>query len=217
MTTDVQGIPGLALDEADGIVEAERIRLTQDWDQWEQELAGFLAELPAPPSLPPRSYTPAVDHLPAALSPLRRSARCPPRRSPAPTLWATQRSPPGGHTRTHHPKMFAHKRSDALTGDQAMTRAGPQQYRPLRDTTHHRPTICVHTATDRGTTQVGRARCHCPAAGAALAHRRLVRPQRVLRGHRSSAVLAAFGFNGPHDRPQLRGATCVTHVGAKHT
>jgi hypothetical protein len=61
--------------------------------------------------------------------------------------------PAGGHTRTHHPNMFANNGGDALTGDQAMTRAGSQQHRSLRDTTHHRPMMCAHTAADRGTTQ----------------------------------------------------------------
>ena len=48
MTTEVQPIPAAVLDEAEAIVEAEWMRCTQDWDQWERELAGFLAELPAP-------------------------------------------------------------------------------------------------------------------------------------------------------------------------
>jgi hypothetical protein len=47
----------------------------------------------------------------------------------------------------------------------AMTRAGPKQHHAPCDTTHHRPMMCAHTATDRGTNRVGRARCHCPAKG----------------------------------------------------
>jgi hypothetical protein len=94
MTTDMQLIPLVVLDEAEAIVESEWMRLTQDWDQWEQELAAFLAELPARPSRPPRSCTPAVDYRPAAGSSRPRSVMCPPRRSPASTVWATQRSPP---------------------------------------------------------------------------------------------------------------------------
>ena len=59
-----------------------------------------------------------------------------------------------------------------------MTRAGPQQHRSLCDTTHHRPMMCAHTATDRGTSRVDRARCHCPATH---------RPQHTLRSARSQA------------------------------
>jgi hypothetical protein len=94
MATDMQLIPGVALDEVEAIVEAEWMRLTQEWDQWEQVLAGFLAEPPTPRSRPPRSCTTAVGRRPAALSPRRTSVMSPPRQSPAPTAWATQRSPP---------------------------------------------------------------------------------------------------------------------------
>jgi hypothetical protein len=94
MTTGMQLTPAAVLDQAEAIVEAEWMRVTQDWDRWERELAGFLAELPAPRSRPPRSCTTAVDRRPTALSPRRRSVMSPPRRSLAPTVWATQRSPP---------------------------------------------------------------------------------------------------------------------------
>jgi hypothetical protein len=94
VTTDMQPKSAAVLDEAEAIVEAEWMRFTQDWDQWEQELAEFLAELPAPLSRPPRSCTIAVGHRPTARSPRWRSATFPPRRSAAPTVRATQRSPP---------------------------------------------------------------------------------------------------------------------------
>jgi hypothetical protein len=94
MTADMQLIPAALLDEAETVVEAEWVRLAHDWDQWEQELAGFLAELPDPRSRPPRSCTTAVSRRPTALAPRRRSLMSPLRRSPAPTVWATQRSPP---------------------------------------------------------------------------------------------------------------------------
>lgn len=72
-------------------------RLTQDWDQAEQELAGFLAELPAPRC---------------------RAAKLHPRGGPRPAAITkteigevpTAAIPAGGHTRTHHPNMFANKR-----------------------------------------------------------------------------------------------------------
>jgi hypothetical protein len=105
MTADTQLIPA-ALDEAEAIVEAEWMRLTWDGDQWEREVTEFLAEMPAPRRGPPRgrtttTTTTAVCRRPTALPPRRTSAMCPARRSPAPTVWATQRSPPAGHTRTN--------------------------------------------------------------------------------------------------------------------
>jgi hypothetical protein len=193
MTTDVKVIPCVVLDEVEGIVEAEWMRLTQDWDQWEQELAGFLAELPAP-RCRPRSYTTAVGRRSTAFSPPRRSVMSPSRRSPAPTVWATQRSPPAATPGSTIQTCSRTNGGDALTGGKAMTRAGPQQHHSLRDTTHHRPTMCAHNATDRGTTQW--AVRDVIATGAALAHRpRVRRVESLLRvsgGHRSSAVSAAF-------------------------
>jgi hypothetical protein len=97
MTTDMQPIPAAVLDEAEAVVEAEWMRLTQDWDQWERELAGFLTEPPAPPSRPPRSCTTAAGRRPTAPSPRRRSVMSPLRRPPVPTVWPTQRAPPAAH------------------------------------------------------------------------------------------------------------------------
>jgi hypothetical protein len=101
MTTDVQPIPAAVLDEAEAIVEAEWMRLTQNWDQWERELAGLPAEPPAPQSRPPRGCTTAVGRRPTAPSPRRRSAMTPPRGSAAPPVRATQRSPPRPHHDQH--------------------------------------------------------------------------------------------------------------------
>lgn len=94
MTTDTQLTPAAVLDEAEAILDAERIRLDQDWQQWERELAGFLPELPALGSCAGRSWTTAARRRPTSQTPERRSVMTPSPRSPAPKVWATQRSPP---------------------------------------------------------------------------------------------------------------------------
>jgi hypothetical protein len=109
MTVEMQPIPAAVLDEAETILEDEWMRLTQDWDQWERELAGLPAEPPAPQSRPPRGCTTAVDRRPTAPSPRRRSAiTTPPRRSAAPMVWPTQRSPPAA---TPRPTIQRHSRA----------------------------------------------------------------------------------------------------------
>jgi hypothetical protein len=92
MTTDTH-LVSAALEAAEAIVEAEWMRLTRDWNQWECEFAEFV-ELRSPRPRPPRGHTTIVASRPTALPPRRISAWYPARRSPAPTVWATQRSPP---------------------------------------------------------------------------------------------------------------------------
>jgi hypothetical protein len=96
MTTDTQLPAAAVLDEAAAIVEAEWLRLTRDEDQWERELAEFLAELSATRRRPSRNgnATAALGRPVAASPPARGSAGWRSRRSLAPTAWATQRSPP---------------------------------------------------------------------------------------------------------------------------
>jgi hypothetical protein len=96
MTTDTQLPTAAVLDEAAAIVEAEWLRLTRDEDQWERELAEFLAQLSEARRRPTRNgnATAALGRPVAALPPARRSATWRARRSLAPTAWATQRSPP---------------------------------------------------------------------------------------------------------------------------
>jgi hypothetical protein len=76
MTTDTQLPSAAVLDEAAAIVEAEWLRLTRDEDQWERELAEFLAELSAIRRRPTRNgnTTAALGRPVAALPPARRSA-----------------------------------------------------------------------------------------------------------------------------------------------
>ncbi|MDT5315815.1 MAG: hypothetical protein QOE74_4835 [Mycobacterium sp.] len=102
MTTDTQLPSAAVLDEAAAIVEAEWLRLTRDEDQWERELAEFLAELSAIRRRPTRNgnTTAALGRPVAALPPARRSATWRSRRSPAPTALATQRSPPAATSGT---------------------------------------------------------------------------------------------------------------------
>jgi hypothetical protein len=94
MTTDTQLIPAV-LDEAEAIVEVEWMRLTRDWNQWECEVAEFLAETAAPrPRTPPGHSNTTMARQATGSPPRRTSAKCPAQRSPAPTVRATQRSPP---------------------------------------------------------------------------------------------------------------------------
>jgi hypothetical protein len=108
MTTDMQLIPVAVLDEAVTIVEAEWMHLTQDWELWERELDGFLAELPMPGSRRQRSCPTAVGcRPPTGLSPRARSVMSQRRRSPASTVRATQRSPPAATPGPTISQMFA--------------------------------------------------------------------------------------------------------------
>jgi hypothetical protein len=59
MTTDMQPIPAAVLDEAEAIVEAESMRLTQDWDQWDSGNASW-------PDPAPRGPRPGPAHRGAA-------------------------------------------------------------------------------------------------------------------------------------------------------
>lgn len=96
MTTDIGLMSVAVLDESQAIVEAEWQRLNQDWTQWEHELADSLAELPAPrPQPAPRSNTIAAwRSKPTAIPLTPTSAAWPVRRSTAPRVLPTQRSPP---------------------------------------------------------------------------------------------------------------------------
>ncbi|BBX34632.1 hypothetical protein MMAGJ_39140 [Mycolicibacterium mageritense] len=90
------------LDEATAIVEAEWIRLQQDWDR---ELADLLAETPAPRPRPPRVGTGVIARRhpgpPRAVS--GRGYR--PRRRPSVPVRATQRSPPAHPNRVPKHKV----------------------------------------------------------------------------------------------------------------
>ncbi|MCW2514455.1 MAG: hypothetical protein JWR11_3497 [Mycobacterium sp.] len=96
MTTDTKLPSAAVLDEAAAIVAAEWLRLTRDEDEWERELAEFLAELSATRRGPTRNgnATAALGRPVAASPPARRSATRRSRWPLAPTAWATQRSPP---------------------------------------------------------------------------------------------------------------------------
>jgi hypothetical protein len=52
--------------------------------------------------------------------------------------------PSGGHTRTKDPKMFSNNGGDALTSEQAMTRAGPQQSHYICATRRTIPDVRAH-------------------------------------------------------------------------
>lgn len=136
MTTDKQMTSVAVLDEAEAIVDAELHQLAPPWDQRESELAEFLAELPS--SAPGRhaasntNTNTSVRRTPTA-TPRRqgqRSDRCDDRGTDSVGHAAV---PPGCHGSTKDPTMFSRNGGDALTGAQAMTRAGPQQ-------SHHRVT-----------------------------------------------------------------------------
>lgn len=97
MTTDVQQLMSVAvLEEAQVIVEAELLRLTPDWGQWERELAEFLARLPSPKLRPAQggNTATAVRRRPTAIPPKPTLAAWPVGRPLAATVSATQRSPP---------------------------------------------------------------------------------------------------------------------------
>ena len=96
MTTEMQLMSVAVLDEPEAIVQAESLRLTPDWGQWERELAEFLAVLPWPRPLPAGggNTTTEAGRRPTAIPPKPTSAARPVRRSPATTVLATQRSPP---------------------------------------------------------------------------------------------------------------------------
>jgi hypothetical protein len=93
MATDTQWATAV-LDEAATIVVVEWMRLNQDEQRWEGEVAGMLAELPvARPSRPRIGLT---------IGQCRRTGDsnpddprpAGPRRRPAHHVWATQHSPP---------------------------------------------------------------------------------------------------------------------------
>ena len=83
-------------------------RLTQDWDQAEQELAGFLAELPAPRCRAAKLH-PHGGPRPAAITKTE-IGEVPTAAISGPDGVGHAAIPAGGHTRTHHPNMFANKR-----------------------------------------------------------------------------------------------------------
>ena len=93
--TDTQYVDML-LDEAEAIVQAEWMRLIQDENLWERELADLIAEMPAPRPHPPRLTTTALPRRPQRPSRMSsvRSARWRWQRRLRARVRATQRSPP---------------------------------------------------------------------------------------------------------------------------
>jgi len=83
------------VDEAAAIVEAEWMRLEQDEQLCACEIAGLLAELPAPRPYRLRSGVATVQRRCSGDPQPQQPRPGGPRRWPAPHVWATQRSPPG--------------------------------------------------------------------------------------------------------------------------
>ena len=93
MITDTSLVTAL-LDEAEAIVEAEWMRLNQDEELWEREVASLLAEMPAPRVCPPRvGTTTTVFGRPGASAPTHPKGRSG-RYWPGLRVRATERSPP---------------------------------------------------------------------------------------------------------------------------
>lgn len=94
MTTDTEHDDPVLLDEAEAIVAAEWMRLTQDDDIWDRELADQFADVPTPrPRTAQVDSSTAVRRRPRAAPPSHPKGR-PARRCPRLRVRATQRSPP---------------------------------------------------------------------------------------------------------------------------